>query len=223
MMDKTIVLYTTYYTEKTQERQTELLECIKNNTSTSIDKIYLLVEKDDNIDKTDPIFGSKKLEIVIVDSRVTFKYMFEFINKTIANNSQVSVVTNSDIYLDEDGINKLKTYNLENIALALSRWDVLEDKSIRFNRCPNWSQDCWIFSGPVKTVNYADFFFGIPGCDNRIACELMFAGYIVLNVGTHLKTYHLHADETRDWSKLKTIRPPYFLVKVTPDDSILLV
>jgi len=61
------------------------------------------------------------------------------------------------------------------------------------------SQDAWIFKAPITNetiIDLANFFLGIPRCDNRIAEIFHSSGYRVIN-----PAYSIHAIEIEDKSK----------------------
>ena len=73
-------------------------------------------------------------------------------------------------------------------------------------------------SGPVANYDSnSDVPLGVPGCDNRIAAELLYRyGYNVLNPSKSIKTYHYHpsGDSTRmylnsDYSRNCYVEGPY--------------
>jgi len=84
-----------------------------------------------------------------------------------------------------------KTLIKENTIIALSRYDIQSDGSIKLFNEPS-SQDTWIFKSPIRIPKNSDFYFGIFGCDNRIAFLLKNKGYILKNLPYDIITIHYH-------------------------------
>lgn len=215
---KNITLYTSVYNDKNKDRQKELMQCLVNNVNSNINKIVLFKEKKDILEKNN-IFNHIKILIVDIDKRPTFKSVFDYINNQNPSINDISIVANSDIYFDNENIEKLKKYNLTNRVLALTRWDIQDNNSSLFMNRED-SQDTWIFNGKIKNLNYSDFHFGILGCDNRIAYELKESGYEVLNIGKDLKTYHLHLSNIRNYSNDR-IPIPYLSLPFVSDNILI--
>lgn len=121
------------------------------------------------------------------------------------------VLANSDIFLDRT-IERLWTSTLptRKSALALLRFEYAgprTDVDLEQTRTaklfgPRFdSQDTWIFHTNFaiaeKDEAVFDFAFGRPGCDNKLVYLLMVLGYVVVNDPTAIRTYHVHATETR--------------------------
>jgi hypothetical protein len=86
-------------------------------------------------------------------------------------------------------------------VFALTRHDVQEDGSIKLvdSGFAHGCQDAWIFSAPLPLDKiFARFSLGAPGCDNRIAYELISAGYKVTNPSIKIVARHLDLAEGRD-------------------------
>jgi len=190
-------LFTGWYSS-TRDFENEL--CLINNIlNPLINKIYLLSEDSKPFPKNEKVVG------IITDKKPTYNIFFEIINQL---DSDISIISNSDIYFDET----LKhVFNLqENECYALTRWDVLEDNTIElFDRKD--SQDVWIFKNKIKDID-GDFNLGIWGCDNRIAYEIQKAGYIILNPSLSIKSFHIHK-RIPTTGKSKRIPKPYFYIK----------
>ena len=125
-------------------------------------------------------FGGR-LDIVEIDNRSTYQDIFGVMNKYAGkykSKNNIFIFANLDIYFDHS-ISLLDYIDLKNKCLALTRWDVgVDGKAVHHNRVD--SQDVWIFSGAIKKGNY-DYYFGKPGCDNRLDYELNKAGYELEN------------------------------------------
>lgn len=183
-------------------RREEYKFCLEKNIENPlIENIIILCE--DSI----PSFMYKKMEIVPLNRRPTYKDYFNFANQ---RNFEYTIVANADIYFNTTlgRIKKLK----ENEVFALSRWDVTEKGLVLFNRAD--SQDVWMFKGKIKDI-VSEFQLGRLGCDNRLAYELLKAGYLVKNPSKEIQCCHVHKGrkvENEGHDKSETVPPPYHYV-----------
>jgi hypothetical protein len=186
-------LYTTYYNEKNPKRKNELLACININESCNlIDEIILITE---NV--TIPKKYSSKVRIKNISYRPKFQDIFQLVN-TCTCDKDINIVANSDIYFDES-LELLRSHDLRKKCLAITRWNKDNQNNFHLHRGIN-SQDTWIFQGKIKPVS-GDFYFGLPGCDGRLAYEISRAGYHIENPAFDIKTYHLHNTGIRNYDK----------------------
>lgn len=180
---KPLVLYVQVYKSDNEERNKELEFCLKKNKE--LGYFY---------------------EIIEVNERLTFSEMFALSKK---HPDKINVFANSDIYFDETIL--FARWIKPNQCYALSRWDIRENGlCVLFNRKD--SQDAWIFNGEVKQLNYSDFQFGKPGCDNRIAYEIKKAGYDIGNPSKSMHALHLHKTEYRTYTQSEKIPEPYHFI-----------
>jgi hypothetical protein len=194
-------LYTQYYLEKDQKRRIELDICLgKNLQNKLINKVYLFNETHDI-----PII-SDKIDNIKVDSRITYSEMFKIINDKTGEND-INILANSDIYLDSHNIEKIFKINLNNVCLALTRWNVNSDGSLKFNHQVG-GQDCWIFKGRIREIQ-GDFTTGKWGCDYKIAFEIHKAGYKIYNPALSIQTYHLHLIAKRNYMSELPLPQPW--------------
>ena len=200
-----INLYTSFYEDKDEVRQKELLFCLTQNIANPIiDKIYLIVEGDVIVPKSNKI-------VLIPFKRPTYRDFFELVNRTVLNKDEISIVCNTDIYFNNT-LNYL--YFQDRQCVALSRYD---DKGgwLKLHN-ERYSQDTWIFKGKIRNVRFADFYMGIPGCDNRIAYELNRAGYRLLNPATKVQSIHYHQSDLHNYTQeTPKIPKPYLYVDIT--------
>ena len=206
-----INLFTTYYKDKSSEREKELIYCInKNIECKAIGKIYVLVENAEL-----PIIGNSKVIVTPISVRPTYSDYFRIINE-VSGKRDYNVIANADIYFDGH-LDFLKRIYLKKICFALTRWDIKEDGSaILFDR--NDSQDTWIFRGKIKNVN-GDIFLGLPGCDNRIAWEIHKGGYKIFDPALTIKSYHYHLSDKHNYTDIlndpERVSRPYLLITPT--------
>lgn len=182
-----IRLFYNYYEEKNPLRKPEIDFCFQKN------------------------LANKNINVVIIESqtKLTYNYYFDKINQC-AEADDISVICNSDIFMDETIV--LAKNMKAGQVYALSRWDMLKTgESIFSNRKD--SQDTWIIRGQVKPVN-GFFTLGMRGCDNRIAHEFHKAGYLVLNPSRSIKTHHVHNSNIRNYTFNDAAVPePYMIVE----------
>ena len=210
-----IQLFTNWYKETNRggnttrniERDKEFEICLNNNLKNPyIEKIYLFCD-----DKKDfPI--DKKIVGVRINKRPTYN---DYLKVISAFHSDISIISNSDIYFDET-LSYLK-FLKENECFALSRWDVNKNRqSVLIGpQFRKYSQDVWIFKNILNIQ--ADFELGRLGCDNRFAYELKKAGYFLKNPAMTIKIHHLHLEERKhcgNHDPSKTIPPPYEYIEV---------
>jgi hypothetical protein len=198
-------LITTYYKALEPEREAENIKCLLNNLSHPlIERVHLFLQTKDipNVPE------NAKLHYIEHGIRPTFSELFEFGNK-IGNNGAIKIVANSDIYFDE-------TLKLASDALvrwdilALTRWDLKEDKSFEFYN--NFkSQDVWIYKKQIKP-NIGCYHIGRHGCDNRLVYEFKSKNYKIANPSLSIKTIHVHQSALRpyfDDPNYKFVSPPF--------------
>lgn len=184
---------TQYYSPKETPRRIELMKALSNNVKNRyIDKIVLLNESNVKFEK------HSKIEEVIIGKRMFYNDVLEYIYDKVPKDVIV-VFANSDIYLDET-IRNVWSVNMEDKFFALLRYENDEIYGPR----PD-SQDSWIISSnSVKSRprNYKDieFSFGVMGCDNAIALEMLRQKYVVINPALTIKTHHLHASKVRNYA-----------------------
>jgi hypothetical protein len=76
------------------------------------------------------------------------------------------------------------------------------------------SQDAWIFDTPLCDFP-CNFYFGVPGCDNRLAWEASRAGLTLINPSRSIRAYHLHLTGVRRYSERQRVAGPTASVPAT--------
>lgn len=181
-------LLVTMYEEKNRGRASELRACLEMNEG-SFDEIHTLAEND--------LGRRQHYSDVLALAADVAPY-------------DLTVVANTDIMISRCVVQAMCEHILHNEAWCLTRWDFTTGGMQLFDRCH--SQDVWAFKGPSPAVG-ADFPFGFPGVDNRLAHELDAAGYKVLNPSKSIQTYHLHLSGHRPGNKPENRVPgPYLFV-----------
>lgn len=204
------ILFTSFYQDRNPIRHKELEHCIRMNVNNAeIDKIIVVLEgrKEDF-----PVLNYSDRIEVIEAQRPTFNQFFKLAN-ALCGPDDIAIISNTDIYFDTS----LK--ELDRIAwqsptcVALSRWHYNEGGNIVLHN-EKFSQDVWIFKGPIRQMQWADFYMGIRGCDNRIAYEILTAGYHVINPAQSIRCIHYHMSESRNYGD-EVVPKPYYPIPVT--------
>jgi len=218
-------LFTTYFKSKSPEREAEYDYCVRKNMFAELDGIYLLVENEEDRKEATKKFCSSNCYVICMypSKRPTFKDFFDFINTTHGENiwnynfeDSINIIANTDIFFlnmqqIEANLHRLRRGRT---CFALTRYDYHLNRGSNLHDVPD-SQDTWIFNGKELLGNInADFSMGVRGCDNRLAHELMQAGFEVLNPSKSICTFHLHDVPIRTYldNNEPAVPPPYLLL-----------
>lgn len=203
-----------YFRSDDYQRHSEYLTCIHENLENQyIKRIYVFISDDSKLN-----FKSDKIEIIQREERPTYKDLFEFCNTNLKN--EICIISNADIILD-DTLSYVKDANLDNVFVALTRWEVFcENREwciAPFNNSS--SQDVWMFKAPITTNDEMKFTLGKPGCDNKIAKIMADIDYEVRNPANQIVASHFHLSghRTYDW---KDDRVPGPYLCLVPNDDI---
>lgn len=205
-----INIFIEYFSHKNYLRKNEIDNSILKNLSLHFIENFFIFCEPDSIEDCKKITQNTKAKIILVNSRCTFQYFFDYSNKINLNKEQINIMLNNDIEL---------TQNFENITLndndfyCLSRWESVEDNAPCFWACN--SQDVWLWKNQNKIKN-ADFYLGIWACDNKLAFLAKEAGYIVTNPSYTYKAYHNHKSSIRDGSADRSLALPGPHLNVCP-------
>ena len=212
-----------YFKSSNNQRDIEFKTCISENIKcTKIDKIYVFISDDSILDIID-----NKIEIVKIDKRPSFKFLFEYCNGNLKD--EICIISNTDVFFD-DTLDNANT-DLTNTFIALTRWDLSVNNgqwSMGFYdniwrgdiTTGQLSQDSWIFKSPIVVNDKSDFLMGKPGCDNRIVQVYHELGYNVKNPSKQIIIKHLHLTNHRTYTNNDMVMGPYLLVSPTNDISI---
>lgn len=186
-------LITTFYNEQNIDRRNEFLQALKLNAeNTYIKRLYVLCESGEEFITN----FSPKIEIVKCENRPKFKDLIIFANTR--SSRLIKIIANTDIYFDET---LSKAVNLKNKEVyCLTRWNQIDAGQIEFFLNIK-SQDSWIFKG-ILPDNIGEYFMGVPGCDNRLAAELLANEFKISNPSLSVHSIHLHATEKRTYHKV---------------------
>jgi hypothetical protein len=205
---------TQYYVPDKNRRAKEIRKCLEMNIQNPlIDKIVLLNEKE--LLPSIP-FSKEKIEEVVIGKRLAYSDVLKWIYEN-APKDTICVFANADIWLDSQMWRDIWTAKLEDIFIALLRWDVQEDGSESKLFGPrNDSQDTWcVLSDSVKNKtwnwNSLNILFGKAGCDNAITVEMLRQKFLVVNPALSLKTHHYHISGVRNYDPADVVDKPVFL------------
>jgi hypothetical protein len=198
-----MILFTTYFQSKNEQRQKEIDECLaKNFENKYISKIVLLNNK---------IFPNipDKVEQVVInkskDYRLKYSDAIYYINEHYRG--EICILANSDIYFD-DTLSKITDENIQGKMFALLRYET----DGLHNR--NDSQDSWIFKSPLPVeYKYITFSFGIPGCDSVFANRVYGSKVTVTNPCYDIHTHHLHESQERNYTE--RVKGVYLFIEPT--------
>jgi tetratricopeptide (TPR) repeat protein len=199
VITQNIVLFTPYYQANQPERQDELIYCLKKNIECpEIEKIVLLID-----DGYQPELESPKIEIVQLSSRATYLDWIELTQKKFPD--KISVLANTDIYLDESiaGLREIFSAN-PNGLVAISRHEQ-QGSEQTLHENPHQSQDVWAVCGDYKFTESLkkslSVPLGLPRCDAKIAYLFSVHGAKVYNPCNHIKIVHVHETQSRSYDK----------------------
>jgi len=204
-------VYYNYYIDSDDNRNEELKFSLnKLIENKEIDNIYLVI--DDKKLVNDPILNIKKVKLISVDDRPTYSHMFDMINDRTYEDD-INMIINSDCFLLEDSVKRIKTYIDYGESWVLSRKELISTDNLTWVQDinPAGSQDAWLFKGKIKDIS-GDFTMGILGCDNKIALLIKEAGYTVLNPVNDVILYHNHKSAIRNYDESTKLPSPYLLV-----------
>lgn len=188
--------YVEYWKSPNKKRNDEVIETINSNLK-FFENIFIFSEEEE------PRINHK----IIISNRITYQFIFDMAIDGI------NIFCNSDIFFDET-INLVKNIDNEEFYL-ITRYEKnnkLHKYDDPYGGCD--SQDTWIWKNKCK-IKEANFYIGLPGCDNKIAYFAQKAGYRLKNPAKDIKTYHNHETYSREGTSANlTLRlpPPYTLV-----------
>ncbi|WOD06172.1 exostosin family protein [Marinomonas sp. GJ51-6] len=193
-----INLFFPYYQCGDVGRQKEIDLCLKNNIDNKkINQIFLIID-----DGSPCPYNDKKLQIINLDSRLTYKIWYELTKRYCKEG--ISLLCNSDIYFDESITCIYDSIQDDTSFLSLSRWE-LTDGLISKHPNPHWSQDAWAMrvesSLSSSFIHQLDFPMGVPRCDNKIAYLFATRGWKIFNPIHDLRSIHVHESQMRTYDK----------------------
>jgi len=200
-----IHVFTQFYRPKDDQRWSEVRECLaKNSSNPQINFLHVLYENEEDLQY---IEVSPKVILSPLAERLNYGMWLKR-SQQLLEPGDVSLLLNSDIYLDEtlkflrDDHEQLVAHN---VFIALTRYNPA-GPLLRLNKNPHWTQDVWGVTIPDKPFPTAllqetAFNLGQPGCDNKIAYVMHSYGFRVTNPCRTIRSIHLHAEETRRYDE----------------------
>ena len=171
---------------RNNEFKKSLLENLKNEY---IKTIYLFFENFKEIYYSIyPYINNRRIKIIDVHSRQTYKMIIDFCNKYL--NNEICIVANTDIWFDST-LKILEKINLDNKILCLTRYNNISNYSLHDDS--GASHDTWIFRSPLRKFDY-DIQMGILGCDSLFHIRAKALEIKLLNCCYDIKSYHEHSD-----------------------------
>jgi hypothetical protein len=206
-----MILLVGFYEDPAPVRMQEFIICLEHNLANEhISEVHVFLEEAGDGERfaaAHPILCHPKLRLVPHGRRTTYRELFDHANRNLARRR--TIVANADIYFDHT-LARLDNVDLAGRLACLSRWDVLDDGSVRFFDHPS-SQDAWIFEAPIPSMA-CDFHLGVLGCDNRLAWEAQAAGLTVFNPGRSVRACHLHRSLVRRYTERERLSGPVLSV-----------
>ena len=218
-------LFIQWHTPQSHYRQAEYIYCLLQSLrNPHIVSITLLLPSDEPT----PILPLKLFErylhkvryFRIRSSRCTYADWLQATKemKHIQNNT-VSMLINTDTYLEAAGMVDLMDMLPEDMAVCLSRREFFQHKSL--HERPDLSQDAWMVrvGDLVRKTDLRKFAIplGFPGCDNRIAAVFVENGYRIINPCNKIFLYHVHREIGRNYTESNRITGLYCFI--SPSDN----
>lgn len=199
-------LFSNYYRDKNKDRRDELLTCVHTNAHLPfVDHAITFLE--DAKHKRDIKF-TKKTEFVVLNRRMEFNDVFEYVRKNVPDNSLV-IIVNLDIFLEDSPSWANIEQEFFNIghpekALVCCRHN-LDDNLRVWVEEASWERgefcDAWVFKTPINPEFYKeDTKFcvgGAPQCDN-VMMYLMNKYYHVYSWGSKYRIFHYDIARKRE-------------------------
>ena len=178
-------LIVNYYNDPYYPRSIELDECFRSNCGSGLfDDVIILASSETHT----PSY--RRVHRVWSQARPTFADHIGWANRCTRPND-INVIANLDIQFEQENIPLFWRLRPKEFW-ALSRWENSASPVVP-PREYKWCQDTWAWRGECRIdLKKADFPFGYPGCENRIAYLAHEAGYQVCNPSFSVKTIHVH-------------------------------
>lgn len=207
-------LFTTFFVAATEERQQELILCLKKNAENKyIKNIYLLLDgkNEDLIKETiSNNIPTDKVCYININRIPTYGDWIKCSKQNVQELGDVSVFCNADVYTDESIANLSKYIAKSESIVCLSRHDCEEEITPHPN--PHWSQDLWAASKEnILKIDNQCFIdeltitrTGMYRCDNKLAYIFAMRGWEIYNPYLEAKCYHVQKDVSRNYGKFDT-------------------
>jgi len=199
-----INLITSFFIPKEAERQEEILKCLVQNINCNyITKIYLFIEKKEDIDFLKEKVNPKgKIQLILWNKQPTYADYLKLVNQL---QGEICMISNADIWLkkcDEELINILKQY--PNIGFSLTRYDRDASTNIISPLFKGMIGcfDSFIFQSPIDIdPNLINHIQNRPGSEHVFKTELEYKGIEFINPCYDIITVHEHLSNARTYTK----------------------
>ena len=203
---KGFVLIISLYNEKNPHRIGEFVTCLETNLQHPlIEHIHVLHDtaKDEGTCILINYLKSRPITLTTITGRPSFGQCFELANSVYPDKN--IIISNADIYFN-DTLNALQEVNFDNLFVALTRWEVQKDFTLKVRGdhlgiSDDISQDTWIFKTPIQKFEYDHFLLGTIACDAGIAAQAARVGMKIINPCYTVQGCHLHLSEIHTWEE----------------------
>ena len=203
--EKEYILIIQLYNEKKVSRANEFITSLEKNLSHPRIKEIVIFYDGTSAESRNHVFfkkiQDKALKFIYKPGRLTYKHAFEFANKNYPK--QNIIVANADIYFNET-LGKLDYVDLLSAMIALTRWNMMHDGSIKLaflEKHPHKSfisQDVWIFKTPLKIDFRCEFEMGLNHCDSFLNYHMLKSLSLkILNPCLDIQAIHYHLSDYR--------------------------
>lgn len=187
----TVRLFVQKYTPNNQSRNKQLQMCLKLNNLNPLISVICINNQ----------------------QRVNYSQFFKVANSHIKNQTDITIIANSDIAFDQSISNLYRLKNNQACCLSRIQYSQVIDNKIVFDKdhIKNTyiGQDAWIFRGKIRDVQNCNFGMGIWQCDSAIAHRLKATGYQLLNPCKNVRSFHLHKSGYRT-NQHPSVPGPYY-------------
>lgn len=199
------ILINHFRVEKNQDRNKEILNCIKDNLELNFfDEARLLIEgaiPPEFSAELNNIKTTTKLTIESTIKRLTYKEIFKICNY---DPNKTFYLINADIAFNKslEKILDLKECLNSGIVLAQHRYNLIPNtNSIAFEKTPpisgehySGSADAFIFNTPIEFSHEFNFFPGTSYCDQHLSSLLSKSGRLCISI-KDIICEHRHASK----------------------------
>lgn len=196
------------YFEERDQRANEICDAIQMNVANpAIKEVHLRVEEDpekflgavkDGKRKPDQrlaeLMQSSKVVVSVLGRCAQYQDFFDYAADRL--DGKIVVLTNADIGL-EPSIERVHEADFSDAFLCISRREYIWR--------PPTCQDAWVFRVPLRCR--AEWKFGYPGSEVKLAYEVEQQGYRVCNPSPVIKVRHFHWTQKRRYKIPEDIIP----------------
>lgn len=229
-----MIIATEFYMPKSEARLDEIVGAISLNSDVAEEVLLFVNSKEkESVLYAKKHLGFKNIVQIHEPKRQTFASIFKRLQTEEIEgwgNSKSFAVCNNDISFTQEAVDIINNDDMENKFLCLTRWDKGQLKMPATSR--KFSQDAWVFKPSFmnkQMIDSSQFYFGVPGCDNRIAFNAVVSGMKVLNPCELVRIDHHHSSDEKNYKRRKgrgtpeefeKIGNPALYMNVCPSDSM---